>query len=73
MEQTHNFKDLITSIYKALNNLAPIYISDLIEPCCPSRSLRSKNKFLLAIPRSNHKTYRDGAFFVVVPRLWNGN
>lgn len=62
----YNFKDFIISIYKVLNNLVFIYISDLIELCCFSCSLRFKNKFLLVIFWFNYKIYRDGVFFVVV-------
>ena len=57
--------------YKASNNLAPVYISNLRVRYEPSRNLRSTDKFLLRIPHTHLKTYGDGAFSVATPRLWN--
>ena len=37
--------------YKCLNNLAPNYLTDLIEKKAPTRQLRSNNKNLLKIPK----------------------
>ena len=54
-----------------LNNLAPSYISDLLTPYIPSRSLRSSSQSLLVVPRSIQKSYGDRAFAVTAPRLWN--
>ncbi len=39
-------------VYKALNNLAPRYLSDLLTTYNPARSLRSQDGHLLRIPRS---------------------
>ena len=36
--------------YKALNNLAPLYIRELLTPYVPARQLRSSSKNLLVIP-----------------------
>ena len=57
--------------FKALNNLCPSYISDLLETYKPTRSLRSSSKNLLVIPRSKLKSYGDRAFSVSAPKLWN--
>ena len=57
--------------YKALNNLAPVYISNLLVRYEPSRNLRSTDKYLLQIPKTRLKTYGDRAFSVSAPRLWN--
>ena len=57
--------------FKSLNNLAPSYISDLLTPYIPSRSLRSSSQSLLVVPRSIQKSYGDRAFAVAAPRLWN--
>ena len=36
-----------------------------------SRTLRSTDQKLLAVPKSRLKTYGDRAFSVAVPKLWN--
>ena len=54
--------------FKALNDLCPSYISDLLETYKPTRSLRSSSRNLLVIPRS--KSYGDCAFSVSAPKLW---
>ena len=55
--------------YKALNGMAPIYISELLHIYKPSRTLRSANQNLLVIPRSNTATYGDRAFSICAPKL----
>ena len=57
--------------YRALHGQAPEYIMDLIHPYVASRSLRSSNQDLLAVPRSRLKTKGDRAFAFVAPTLWN--
>ena len=64
------FKILLLT-YKALNGLAPAYISDLLSRYIPARQLRSSTQFLLKVPTSNLKTYGDRAFSVCAPKLWN--
>ena len=64
------FKILLLT-YKALNGLAPAYISDLLSRYIPARQLRSATEFLLKVPTYNLKTYGDRAFSVCVPKLWN--
>ena len=49
------FKILLLT-YKALNGLAPAYISDLLSRYIPARQLRSSTQFLLKVPTSNLKT-----------------
>ena len=66
-----NFKVLLL-VYKGLNGLAPAYISELLQHCTSSRSLRSSSQRLLSIPRTSLKTYGDRAFSAAGPRLWNG-
>ena len=73
MEQRTIFKILLLT-FKALNNLCPSYISDLLETyqyAKPARTLRSSGRKLLVIPRSKLKFYGDRAFSVAAPRLWN--
>ena len=57
--------------FKAVNNLAPSYISNLLHLYTPNRFLRSSSKFQLQVPPSNLKTYGDRAFSVCAPKLWN--
>ena len=64
------FKILLL-VFKSLNNLVPSYISDLLTPYIPSRSLRSSSQSLLVVPRSFQKSYGDRALAVAAPRLWN--
>ena len=52
------FKILLLT-YKSLNALAPRYLSDLLHPYSPLRSLRSSDKDQLAIPRTRLKTFED--------------
>ena len=63
------YKTLLLT-WKGLNNVAPSYISDLLSPYSPARSLRSADKQLLTIPRTK-SSIRDHAFSVSAPKLWN--
>ena len=63
------FKILLIT-YKALNNLAPSYIRDLLTPYIPSRQLRSSSKNLVVIPHFNLKTYGAKSFSVAASTLW---
>ena len=66
-----NYKILLT-VFKALHNQAPSYISEMLrskEDSC--HSLRSNVKNLLVIPRSNSVQYGDRNFRNVAPILWN--
>lgn len=57
-------------VYKAVHELAPEYIKDLVL-MNSGRSQRSFNCLLLFVPRTRLKTKGDRAFSVVGPRLWN--
>ena len=50
---------LLLLTFKALHGLAPIYISELIKPYNPSRSLRSCTLNYFSVPKSNTATYGD--------------
>ncbi len=65
-----DFKILLF-VYKALNNLAPQYLTDLLRPYTPSRTLRSSDLCLLIVPRSWLKKRGDRAFATAGPKLWN--
>ena len=53
---------LLVFTYKALNGLAPIYISELLEPYRPPRLLRSAKRNLLKVPNTRTITYGNRAF-----------
>ena len=65
-----DFKVLLF-VFKALNGQAASYIRDLLTPYSTSRSLRSADLGLLAVPRSKLKLRGDWAFAVAAPILWN--
>ena len=64
------FKVLLLT-YRCLHDLAPPYLSNLLELYDPERNLRSTKKFLLKVPTSNKKSYGDRAFKNAAPRVWN--
>ncbi len=57
--------------YKSLNGLAPPYISELLHPYMPTRSLRSADQLSLNVPKTKRKLRGDHAFAVAAPKLWN--
>ena len=65
-----DFKVLLIT-YKALNGLAPSYIIEMLSLSNSGRTLRSSNKALLDVPRTNLVTRGDRAFAARAPRLWN--
>ncbi len=60
---------LITS--KALNGLAPQYLSELLSHYSPPRPLRSQNSGHLIIPRISKSTAGGRSFSDLAPKLWN--
>ncbi|XDV49973.1 hypothetical protein PO909_019111 [Leuciscus waleckii] len=71
VQQRIHYKVLLIT-YKALNNLAPPYLTDLLQHHCPSRRLRSADLNLLKpITKSTHRTLGDRAFAIAAPTLWN--
>ena len=64
------YKILLTT-YKALNGLAPEYISELVQIHEPPRSLRSAAKYELCVRKPNLKTYGARSFSFAAPVLWN--
>ena len=64
--------NILTNTYKAMNDMAPSYIKDMLIRYIPSRALRSKSDHLtLVVPRSRTVTYGDRSFAVTAPKLWN--
>ena len=65
------FKILLLT-YKALNNMAPSYITSMFTMQAQERySLRSNTSLQLKIPRTKYKTCGDRAFPVAAATLWN--
>ncbi len=65
-----DFKILML-IYKALNNLAPQYLSELLTHYTPTRVLRSSEAGLLTVQTTRLKTMGDRAFSSLAPKLCN--
>ncbi|XP_030638844.1 uncharacterized protein LOC115819473 [Chanos chanos] len=65
-----DFKVLLLA-YKALNGLAPSYITDSLLFYVPSRALRSSMAGLLNIPKVPENKIGEAAFIHYVPKLWN--
>ena len=65
-----DFKVLLLT-YKALNDLAPNYLKELVVPYCPLRPLRSQSAGLLVVPRISKTTVGGRAFSYRAPFLWN--
>ncbi len=57
--------------YKALNDLAPAYLTNLLSRYNPTRSLRSQNSGLLVVPRIAKSTKGGRTFSYLSPKLWN--
>ena len=65
-----DFKILLIT-FKALHGLAPIYITEMLVPYRPVRSLRSADRALLVPPSTHRVTRGDRAFVARAPLLWN--
>ncbi len=65
-----HFKILLIT-YKALNGLAPQYLSELLSHYSPSRLLRSQNSGHLIIPRITKSTAGGRPFSYLASKLWN--
>ena len=63
------FKLLILT-WKSLNGIAPQYLSNLLVPYKPTRTLRSSDKHLLVVPRTL-SSLGDRVFSSIAPSLWN--
>src|SRR4029434_7851816 len=68
VKSTIDFKVLLLT-YKALNDLAPNYLKELVVPYCPPRSLCSQSTGLLVIPRISKTTIGGRAFSYRAPLL----
>ena len=64
------FKILLLT-FKALNNMAPLYLKELIVTYQPTRALRSQNSGLLVVPKVSKSRVGARAFIYQAPHLWN--
>ena len=64
------FKVLLLT-FKALNDLAPSYLCDLVNVYAPKKDLRSQHDFRLDPPKTRLKTYGDRGFGAASAKEWN--
>ncbi len=57
--------------YKALNDLAPAYLTNLLSRYNPTCSLRTQNSGLLVVARIAKSTKGGRTFSCLSPKLWN--
>ena len=62
---------LLLMTFKAIHNLAPTYLSDLLHFPTHSRVLRSSSSILLSVPRARLTSMGSRAFSRSAPSLWN--
>lgn len=62
---------ILLHTFKAIHNLAPPYLSDLLHINIPTRSLRSASSINLTVPPARLSTMGSRAFSRSAPRLWN--
>ncbi|XP_078272170.1 uncharacterized protein LOC144602922 [Rhinoraja longicauda] len=63
---------ILLMTYKALHNLAPSYLTDLLHRHTPTCTLRSAAANLLSPPiRTKLRSWGDSAFSIAAPTLWN--
>ncbi len=65
-----DFKILLIT-YKALNGLAPQYLSELLSHYSRPHPLRSQNSCHLIISRISKSSAGSRPFFCLAPKLWN--
>uniref|UniRef100_A0A3B1KDD6 Reverse transcriptase domain-containing protein n=1 Tax=Astyanax mexicanus TaxID=7994 RepID=A0A3B1KDD6_ASTMX len=65
-----NYKILLLT-FKAIHNLSPPYLSNLLQVVIPSRSLRSSSSIHLTVPTARLTTMGNRAFSRSAPQLWN--
>ena len=70
IRQRIQFK-LLLLVYRCTHQLAPDYLTDLVVPYVPARSLRSADQNLLPVKRYNLERYGRRSFSVAGPSLWN--
>ena len=64
------FKVLLL-VYKSLHGQGPEYLTELLVPYVPSRTLRSGTEDKLSVPRCHYEHTRKRAFSIRGPTEWN--
>jgi len=67
----HVVFELLLSVFKSLNNLPPSYLADRLSYQRSSMNLWSASQQLLEKTSKTYETYRDKAFSLCAPKLWN--
>ena len=62
---------LLVQVYQAVHRLGPAYLTSLVTPYAPTRSLSSAAHRSLTIPQYNLERYGRRSFSVAGPSLWN--
>ena len=70
VQQRAVYKILLIT-FKALQGMAPVFISDLLVLHKPARVLRSSSKFQLRVVKSSTKFYGDRSYAYAAANLWN--
>ena len=65
-----DFKVLLL-VYKAVNGIAPCYITDALSFYIPARALRSTDGRLLRVPEPPPRKIGEAAFSYYAPKRWN--
>ncbi|GAA6090791.1 uncharacterized protein LOC116685831 [Tachysurus ichikawai] len=58
-------------VFKAINGLAPAYLTELIKVYQPARSLRSSGHTSLVTPKYSYQKFGGRSFAIKGPKLWN--
>jgi len=70
VKQRIPFKTILM-VYKCLNNLAPIYLTELLQIYIPSTNLRSKHDQPRLVNNRTFTVQGDRAFINAAPMIWN--
>ena len=62
---------IATLCFKCMNNKAPSYLKNLLNPYQPVRSLRSSTQNLLIVPKTNLKKFGNRSFAYNAATIWN--
>ena len=69
IEKRIDFK-IATQAFKCMNDLAPLYLSELLTKYIPTRNLRSSSLNLFTCPRTR-TVFENRAFSIMAPKVWN--
>ena len=57
--------------FKAIHDIAPLYIQELVKVAKQDRTLRSNDQLILVQPSFKYVTYGERCFSYSAPHLWN--